>query len=147
MIWTDIAFDCTRSDDRLRHAWAAAFGVGQEVISVIDDIAEEDPWTDPRVRIALERFRRPGEFPLQVMVLLRGDDLEARVADPERERAVIARLCAELDCQALTANDAANPYEWVLHSPDGETLVVQVDAAQLDDADAFVLLRQPAAAG
>lgn len=146
MNWTEIAFDCARADDRLRQAWAAAFGVGLEAVAVIEDIAEEDPWVDPRVRIALERFTRPGEFPLQIMVLLRGEDLEARVVDPERERVVIARLCAELDCRALTANDSANPYEWTLHTPDGEVTSVQVDANQLDEANAFVLLRQPATA-
>lgn len=149
MIWTDIAFDCTRSDDRLRHAWAGTFGVGPEAISVIDDIATDNPWIDPDVRIALERRRRPGEFPLQVMVLLRGSELVARVAEPQDGRTLIARLCAELNCRALTssANYSVNPYEWLLHTPDGATSTVHVDTEQLDEANAFVLLRQPAAAG
>lgn len=145
MNWIDVAFDCIPADDDLRQAWAVAFGVGSERVAVVSDIAEEDPWTDPRVRIALERFRRPGEFPLQVTVLLRGPEMTARVA--ERQDTRVGRVCAELGCRALTSNESVNPYEWTLHTPDGMTTEVYVDAKQLDDAGAFVLLRQPAATG
>ncbi|MDP8908911.1 MAG: hypothetical protein M3N47_07290 [Chloroflexota bacterium] len=147
MNWIDVAFDCIPADDDLRQAWAVAFGVGAESVAVVSDIAEEDPWTDPRIRIALERFRRPGEFPLQVTVMLRVPELAARVAERQYARALIGRVCAELACRALTSNESVNPYEWALHTPDGMTTQVHVDAKQLDEAGAFVLLRQPAAAG
>lgn len=143
MLWTDLAFDCIPSDDRLRQAWATVFGIDQDAVSVIDNIAGEDPWADGRIRIVLERFQQPGEFPLRVMVVLRGSDVEALVAKPERELAMIGRLCAELECRALVASDDVNPYEWSLHTPHGATTVVRVDGRQLDDNGIFVLARQP----
>lgn len=142
MYWTDLAFDRAVPDERVRKAWATVFGVAPEDVSVVVDFAGENPWADPRTRIVLERLKRQGEYPLQVMVILGGADLEARVATLEGELATVRQLCAELDCRALISTEGIEPWELLLVTPAGETTIVEVDDDELEETGAFVLLRE-----
>lgn len=141
MYWMDLAFDCDVPDDRVRQAWAAVFGVAPEAVAIVADMAEESPWADPRVRIGLERRALPGDFPLRLMAVLRGTDVDARVVTREGEITAIRRLCAELDCRALVSIEGIQPWEWLLVAPNGQTTVVEVDEDRLDETGAVILAR------
>lgn len=139
-MWTDIEFGCVPTDERLRQAFAAGFGIPSRAVVVADNIDTVDPWADPTISIVLERNRQPGDFPLHVMVILGNRELHEQVADWDEELAMVQRLCEELDCRALVSDDDPDPYRWILVTPATYPRVVEVDPAQLDDADALVLL-------
>ncbi|MGH2562483.1 MAG: hypothetical protein ACRDJH_25775 [Thermomicrobiales bacterium] len=144
MLWTDLALDRDIPNNRLREAWAAVFGIAPEEVAIVVDIAEENPWTDPRARIGLERRALPGEFPLQLMAILHGSDLEARVASRDGELATLRRLCNELGCRALVSTADIEPWEWLIVAPDGQTTVVELDEDALDTTGAVVVLEEAA---
>jgi hypothetical protein len=139
MLWTDIEFGQIVSDDCLREAFRQSFGIPPTEVSVIADITAENPWRNAQTKIALERRLQPGEFPLHVMIILNGADLDAQVETQRQSLAMVQRLCAALQCQALISTDAIDPYEWLLISPTGDPVVVRVDPDRLDDENAFVI--------
>lgn len=143
-MWTDIEFGCVPTDERLRQAFAVGFGVPIQAVVIADDILAADPWADPTVRIVLERNQQPGDFPLHVMVILGDDELRERVAGWDEGLGMVQRLCEELDCRALISDDDPDPYRWILVSPKTVPRIVEVDPAQLDNADALVLLNDMA---
>lgn len=147
MLWTELELDRIIPDARLAAAWTTAFGVDQVAVTIVDDIAETAPWTNPRTRIVLERRQQAGDFPLHVTVILGDEALDEAVIGPKRTTAMIRCLCAELDCRALVATDDLDPYRWLLVTPQGQIEPARLDVQQLDEADAFVLARQPAMTG
>ena len=146
MLWTELELDREISDDRLRDAWAAAFAVPPDAVAIVDDITTARPSTDPGVRVVLERYGLPGDFPLHVMVILHGEDLDAAVAGQEKTLALVKRLCAALDCRVLISDEGPDPYVRLRVTPTGQVDIVEVDADQLDDNGAFVLAKVPTAA-
>jgi hypothetical protein len=139
MLWTDIEFGQIVSDDCLREGFGQSFGIAPADVSVIEDITAENPWRNDQTKIVLERRLQPGEFPLHVMVILDGADLDAQVETQQQSLAMVQRLCAALHCRALISTEAIDPYEWLLISPTGEPVVVRVDPDRLDDENAFVI--------
>src|SRR4051812_2056607 len=81
MYWQAPMIDRWIAHDHLRAAFADVFSLNPSRIEIID---YPMLWTGPippEPRIALERIRREGPFPLQLNVALVGDVLERPVAD------------------------------------------------------------------
>ena len=77
MIWQDLMLDRWVAEPELRHAAALAFGVPVASVAVVGDAAQLVSVPDS-VGVLLERTRQHRDFPLQIMVVLRDDDLVCR---------------------------------------------------------------------
>jgi hypothetical protein len=77
MIWQDLLLDRWADEAALRAAAACAFDVPADAVPIVDN-PEEILATSPSARIILERDRQHRDFPLQILVILRDDELTRR---------------------------------------------------------------------
>src|SRR5262249_57268651 len=110
MLWTELELDRVVSDDRLREAWAEVFGLDQNRVAIVDDITTTQTRRDDRISLVVERRRQPGDFPLHLTVILRTEELAARVADPAGSMAAVRALCRSLEWRAPFSGGGPNPY-------------------------------------
>ena len=141
-MWTDLMIDRVLDDGLLIEGLASVFGVSPGEIRIVkpsnsgglpDGITADAP-------IWVERSVLQGDFPLQATVHLR-PDLQSLVNDPADEQATVARLCAIWQASCLFSDDELNPYTWLVMRPNGRLERVTVDAAALDERNAFVIAR------
>ncbi len=118
MYWTDIGVDRIVPDACIRTGWAEVFGLQVDALAVTGDLGKENPWDDPRVCITVVRYAdKPGEFPLMMSMIVRGDDLEGVVNSDDETIAAIQRFCVTVGCRAITATEADGVSGWTLVTP------------------------------
>jgi hypothetical protein len=140
MYWQTPMIDRWIEHELLRAAFAEVFRLDPARIQVTDDALALIGLPIPsEPRILLECFRREGHFPLQLDVVLVGDELEQPVADLagtlDKARALARRLNAVL----LFGTGPIGYSEQLRVAPDGTVDVVQLDGDALDE-DRFVVV-------
>ncbi|MDP8921525.1 MAG: hypothetical protein M3O34_01455 [Chloroflexota bacterium] len=145
MIWQDLMLDRWVEEPALRAAAAAAFGVPVESVAVLDDV---EPLTSipDRVRVLIERTRQHRDFPLQLLIALRDDELAGRFGGFEGASTVGRALATTLGAAVLFAEGPLSPWEWVRVRPSGDLDVVSLDTEETGDVDSFFVVAERALA-
>lgn len=141
MIWQDLLLDRWVDEAPLRAAAASAFGVIADAVSVADD-PEQLVATPPAARVILERVRQHRDFPLQVLVVLRDDELTKRFDGAEGVLRVASGLAKPLDATVLFAEGPLAPSAWVRVRPTGKIDLVSLDVDETGDVDSFFIVAE-----
>ncbi len=132
MIWQDLLFDRVVDDNALRHAFAEAFAIAPNAVRIVDAITPKTAQTDRGIRILIERFVMPGEFPLQVSVYLLDDCLaqpDERQHDAVR---IVSRVCARLQSSCLMSDESLSVVSWWRVYGSGLVEAVALDETALE---------------
>ena len=146
MIWQDLMLDRWVEAPALRAAAALAFGVSVTSVAVVDDV-EHLATVPGSFGVVLERTRQHRDFPLQVMVALRDEELMRRFSGFESVRDVGRALAAALGAAVLFAEGPLSPSEWVRVQPTGDLDVVSLDTDEAGDVDSFFVVAERACRG
>lgn len=141
MIWQDLMLDRWADEAALRAATASAFGVPAEAVAVVDNPVQLAA-TPPTARVILERDRQHRDFPLQILVVLRDDELTRRFDGFEGVLRVAGDLAKRLDATVLFAEGPVSPSEWVRVRPTGQVDVVSLDVDETGDVDSFFVVAE-----
>lgn len=143
MIWQDLLIDRWVDADDLRAAASTAFGVAEALVAVVDT-PEQLLSVPDSAQIILERTREFREFPLQLMVVLRDDALEARHVGFESVLRVAKTLARALNATVVFGDGPIESYESIRVRPTGELDVVALDSDDDDEvASYFVFSSRP----
>jgi len=139
MIWQDLLLDRWADEAALRAAAASAFGVPAEVVAIADT-PKQLAAISPSARIILERDRQHRDFPLQLLVILRDDELTRRFDGFEGALRVARDLAGQLGATVLFAEGPVSPSEWVRVQPTGHLDVVSLDVDETGEVDSFFVV-------
>ena len=143
MMWQDVLLDRWVEAPELGDAVARAFGVPIMCVAVVDE-PEELATVSPSARVTLERTRQDRDFPLQLLVILRDDELADRFAGFQGARTVATTLSGRLGASVLFAEGPLAPSEWVRVGPAGAVDLVSLDTDETGHVDAyFVVAERP----
>ena len=143
MIWQDLMIDRWADEAALRTATASAFGVPADAVAVVDSPAQLAA-SPPAAQVILERDRQHRDFPLQILVILRDDELTRRFDGFEGVLRVAEDLAKHLDATVLFAEGPVSPSEWVRVRPTGQVDVVSLDVDETGDVDSYFVVDQRA---
>ena len=136
MLWHDLLLDRWLDGPSLARALAAVFQIEPRQVRVVDEIT---PTLDVNGLIVLaERTRRLGDFPLQLGVYVRDDDLWQRVQPFGETVRLVRQMCQAANSACLITGPASEPELDLLVRPSGEVLQVTLDENRLD-LDEFVV--------
>ena len=141
MIWQDLMLDRWADEAALRAAAASAFGVPAEAVAVVDN-PEQLVTTLPVARVILERDRQHRDFPLQILVVLRDDELTRDFDGYEGALRVARTLAKHLGVTVLFAEGPVSPSEWVRVRPTGQVDLVSLDVDETGDVDSFFVVAE-----
>jgi hypothetical protein len=137
MIWQDLMLDRWVDDSALQAAVAAAFGTAIPDVEIVDG---PEQFTSSSDCVLLERTRQERDFPLQVMVVLRDDELAARFAGFDGALRVTTVLADRLGASVLFAEGPLSPATWVRVRPAGTLDLVTLDVDESGDVDSFFVV-------
>jgi hypothetical protein len=143
MLWQELEVSRALSDVDLVQAWSLVFSVDSESVLVVDTMEDAPPVSDTRIRIVLERWRQPGQFPLHVVVYVRGADLGAGVSKLDGSLDLVRRFCATAECDCLLSDDDVNPHTMILVRRTGQVCPVVLDGDALDRDKLVIAASQP----
>lgn len=139
-----ISIDRVRSDVEIARAVAASFGITPGRVLVVGDLRDIPMPLAPSIAVICERRRIAGDFAMQITTYPQGDAV--RDGTEQRARADIAgSICTVLGVNCLLEGSGPNPYEAFYLPLGGTPRCVLLDADALDNDDALILARQPAA--
>jgi hypothetical protein len=141
MIWQDLMLDRWVDEADLQVAAAAAFRVPATAVAIADD-AEQLATTVPSARVVLERTRQHRDFPLQILVVLRDDELAQRLDGFDGALQVARKLADQLNATVVFAEGPLSPSAWVRVHPHGRVDVVSLDVDESGDIDSFFVVAQ-----
>jgi hypothetical protein len=141
MIWQDLLLDRWVDEAALRVAVASAFEVPVETVAVVDT-PEQLVATPPSARIILERDRQHRDFPMQLLVILRDDELSRRFDGFDGVFRIAGNLAKQLGATVLFAEGPVSPSEWVRVRPTGQVDIVSLDVDETGDVDSFFLVAE-----
>jgi hypothetical protein len=141
MIWQDLLFDRWVGEAELRAATASAFGVPADAVAVVDN-PEQLVATLPAARVVLERTRQHRDFSLQILVILRDDELTRRFEGCEGALRVATDLARQLDATVLFAEGPLAPSAWVRVRTAGKVDLVSLDVDETGDVDSFFVVAE-----
>ncbi len=144
MIWQDVLINRSLTEQELASGLATIFAVDPASISVVDEIVALTDDDLAPIQILGERSPMAGEFSLLLTVILRTPSLQV-FAEERGDLPLLQSLCDVWNVDALVDDGTVNPYRWLLLRPRQEPQVVKIDADQLAEHDAYVLVRQPVA--
>ena len=139
MYWQTPMIDRWIDLDILRAAFADVFSLRPSRIQVSDDVLTMTDPRPPEPRMLLERTRRDGPFPLQLDVVLVGDELERPVADLAGTLAKARALARHLNAVMLFGTGPIGYEEQMRVAPDSTVDIVQLDGDALDE-DRFIIV-------
>lgn len=131
-MWEDLLLDRQVPDPALVEAIAALFSIPTEAVSLVGGIDEAPAVVGEGIRALIVRAPAAGDFPLQVTVYLRDDDLERRVRGRPARLGLVKQFATLLDCSALVGDETPDPLTWLLFSPSGAVKPVTLDAHRLE---------------
>lgn len=139
MIWRTLLVDDWVDAALLRSSAAAAIGVPEAEVAVVDD--ELGLLAVPEsVTVLLERTRQYRELPLQILAILRDPDLERRYEDIDAARRAVVRLAGRVGRTVLVDHGPIEPWELLRVRPDGVEDIVTVEWEETDDVDSAVVI-------
>lgn len=139
MIWQDLMVDRWIDVAVLRSAAASAFGVPDDAVIVVDT-PEQLVAASPLARIILERDRQHRDFPLQILVIVRDEELARRFEGFEGVLSVARKLADGVGATVLFAEGPVSPSEWVRVRPTGQVDVASLDMDETGDVDSFFVV-------
>ena len=139
MIWRSLLIDAWVDAGALRSAAAAALGVPEADVAVVEDAAGLLAVPES-VRVVFEHTRQSREFPSQILAILRDPDLERRYDDDEAARRVMAELAVRLGQTLLVDHGPVEPWEMLRAGPDGVEDIVTVGWEETGDVDSAVVV-------
>jgi len=143
VIWQDFMLDRWVDTEALRGASASAFLVPSSAVAITDTV-EQLAATAPSARVILERVRQHRDFPLQILVVLRDDELARRFDGFEGALRVARTLADHLGATVLFAEGPLSPSEWVRVHPAGQVDIVSLDVDETSDVDSFFVVAEHA---
>ncbi len=141
MIWQDLLLDRWVDETALHASTVSTFGVPTDAVAVVDDPAQMAT-LPATTRIILQRDRQHRDFPLQVLVIVRDDELLRRFDGFEGALRVTRDLAGRLGATVLFAEGPVSPSEWVRVSPAGRVDVVSLDVDETGDVDSFFVVAE-----
>lgn len=139
MIWRTLLVDDWVDAALLRSSAAAAIGVPEADVAVVDD--ELGLLDVPEsVAVLLERTRQSRELPLQILAILRGPTLERRYEDMDAARRAVVRFAGRVGRTVLVDHGPIEPWELLRVRPDGVEDIVTVEWEETDDVDSAVIV-------
>src|SRR5687768_5813134 len=139
MTWQDLLLDRWVDEAPLRTVTASIFGVPVDAVAIAED-AEQLTATPPTSRVILERDRQHRDFPLQILVILRDDELTNRFDGFEGALRMAQKLAEGVGATVLFAEGPVTPSEWVRVRPNGAVDVVSLDVDESRDVDSFFVV-------
>jgi hypothetical protein len=130
MYWTDLELNCVPTDDALRSALAASFGMSPAAIQIVSDMDHAAPVDDQTVGVVVLPYRMPGDFPLHVELFLRERGLARKVghdAGSPQSADMIRAIAVNLACAVVTSGPELDPWEWLLYTRDGRIDRIHAD--------------------
>lgn len=141
MIWQDLLLDRWVDELTLQTAAATAFGVPASTIAVIDE-AEQLAMISPTVGVILERVRQQRDFPLQLTVILRDEELAQRHAGVDGALRIARLLAARLGATVVFAEGPLAPSVWVRARPTGQLDMVSLDTDDSCAVESFFVVAE-----
>jgi hypothetical protein len=137
MFWENVLANRSLTPLEVASALDRLFGLTDDEKSVvIRDIAEDD--VPPRTRVFAELIPIGGDFPSQLNIYLRDEQLE-----PTDRVAAVGHLCEMLHSSCLMPSASPNPYLMLLVEGDGAVRPVHVDIDCLDDNGEYMIRAKP----
>ena len=146
MIWQDLLLDRWVDGEMLCAAMASAFGISADTMT-LSDTPEQLLAISPSARVILERDRQHRDFPLQILVVLRDEDLASRFGTFDGALKVARVLAQRLDVVVLFAEGPLAPSEWVRVRPTGNVHIVLLDVDETGEGDSFFVVAERPFAG
>ncbi len=141
MVWQDLLLDRWIDGQSLGRALATVFQVSPKDVRVVDEISPALEATG--LALLVERTRRRGQFPLQLSVYVRNDDVWRRVQGFSETVRLVRQLCGLVDSSCLITGDAGDPEADLLVRPSGEILRVTLDEDRLGRDEFMVVAAEP----
>lgn len=141
MVWQDLLLDRWIDGPLVTRALATAFQLDLGRVRVVDEIT---PTPDlDGLAVLVERTRRQGDFPLQLSVYVRDENVWQRVRSFDETVRLVGSLCRLIDSACLITGGAEDPDLDVLVRPSGEILHVTLDEDLLDQDEFVVRTARP----
>lgn len=135
MFWEEPLIARTLTESELLQWAAEAFGMTPERVHIAD--ADTPPVSLPdSVELLLQTSAVAGDFPFHLAIFTRSPRTDAVEPGP-----ALARLAQATNTSMLISDDSPNPYQLTLVQPDGRTVLVALDAEELDEHDSYKILR------
>lgn len=144
MLWQELEVSGDLSDGDLIGAWSKILDIDPDGVRVVDTMEDAPSISEARARIVLERWRQSGQFPLHVVIYVRGADLEERVSEPNAGLDVVRRFCSAVKSDCLLSDGDVNPYTMLLVRRTGEVSSVVLDGDALDRDELMLAAGQAA---
>ena len=139
MLWEQVLLAAALPDVALIDACTQALPIAPDRVIVVPDIADAPPPGPTTPLLIIERRPVAGQFPLGVTLYVEIPEAQDALRDREASRDLLISLCRRLGVDCLIADDDPDPYSMLLVRPDGQVIRVDLDGAQLDEHDAYVL--------
>lgn len=127
-MWEELHLGRLAGIDEIQIALGEALGIASDTIKVVDDLADAPLPPDPAIRLLVERYAYPGEFPMRL-------SCNAFDVPSVDGLTVVRRICAVLQTTCLIGDDSPDPLAWLRLTPDGtvEHVLVDGDALERDE--------------
>src|SRR4051812_18805789 len=145
MIWQDLLLDRWVDEAPLLEAVASAFGVPTDTVA-LTDTPEQLAAIAPTTRVIAERDRQERDFPLQVLVVLRDDELVRQFDGFEGVLHVARTVASHVGATVVFAEGPLSPSEWVRVRPNGQMDIVSLDVDDTGEIDSFFVVNEHARA-
>ena len=145
MFWQDVLLGWEEGDSALAGAAAAALGVPDQAVRIVDAVTDGGP-NKPPVRLLIERSLLKGDYPFHLSVYVNDSEVEKGLHQPGATTDRVIRLCQLLGCFALISDDALSPLSWLRISPAGAIERVTLDAERLDRDEYVIAVESPSGA-
>lgn len=135
MHWIDLELSRALPDNEIREGFATALDIPIDQVAIVEMTrSEEEPALIPDgVQVAIDRWSQPGDFPLHLMIVVRGNDFTARLSSAGTTTRYLLAFCRHTRCDALFSCDDAGDETWLLLSHRGTTSTVVVDGRALEE--------------
>ena len=144
MFWQDVLLGCLVEDTALVHAVAAALGLADDSVRVVDAVSDLNTLDEAPARVLVESSELKGEFPLHLSIYVRDSELARELRSSSATLDRVKRLCKRLRCPALVSDDSLSPSAWLRVSPSRGVERVSLDAERLDHDEFVVAAAAPA---
>lgn len=143
MLWQELEVGGNLSDGDLIGAWSTILNIDPDSVLVVDTMEDAPSVSQAGARIVLERWCQSGQFPLHVVVYVRGADLEERVSGPNAGLDLVRRFCSAVKSDCLLSDGDVNPYTMLLVRRTGKVSSVALDGDALDRDELVLAAGQP----
>lgn len=135
MIWTEIDLQQEITNGIIQQALAEIFSIDPASIlfDSVTDTTQPPTRIDPAIRIVVDRWEQPGDFPVHLLFVLRDGELERQVDTFDKTLKQLRKFCTAVGVDALASDQDLSPYTWLLVRASGEVVPVQLNPVAYDE--------------